>query len=59
MLRSPINVPGLAITFFFFDTAEMSFGFSIGDFLGIVKDIHHLRRVFNGAPTQFKFLNEE
>ncbi|KAJ6149578.1 hypothetical protein N7471_000777 [Penicillium samsonianum] len=37
----------------------MSFGFSIGDFLGIIKDIHHIRRVFNGAPAQFKFLNDE
>lgn len=24
----------------------MSFGFSIGDFLGIIKDIHHIRKVF-------------
>ncbi|KAJ5628952.1 hypothetical protein N7490_011180 [Penicillium lividum] len=37
----------------------MSFGFSIGDFLGIIKDIHHIRRVFNGAPAQFKFINDE
>ncbi|CAI7644561.1 unnamed protein product [Penicillium bialowiezense] len=37
----------------------MSFGFSIGDFLGIIKDIHHIRRVFNGAPAQFRYLNDE
>jgi hypothetical protein len=37
----------------------MSFGFSVGDFLGIIKDIHHIRKVFNGAPAQFKLLNVE
>ncbi|KAJ5165607.1 uncharacterized protein N7500_007437 [Penicillium coprophilum] len=59
MLRSPTRVLWLTFDLFFLNETAMSFGFSIGDFLGIIKDIHHIRRVFNGAPAQFKFLNDE
>lgn len=37
----------------------MSFGFSVGDFITVIKEISHLRKVFIGAPAEFKALSDE
>jgi hypothetical protein len=37
----------------------MNFGFSIGDFITIIEHTNKLRKVFVGAPSQFKALSDE
>ena len=37
----------------------MSFGFSVGDFLGAITLANKIRKEFVGAPAQFKALSDE
>jgi len=37
----------------------MSFGFSVGDFLAIIKLAKNIRKDFIGAPVQFRDISSE
>ena len=38
---------------------DMSFGFSIGDFIAVVKLANGLRKQFIGAPRQFEAISQD
>ena len=37
----------------------MSFGFSVGDFIAVLKLANKVRKEFAGAPSQFKSISDE
>ena len=38
---------------------EMSFGFSIGDFIAVIDLVNRVRKAFVGAPGQFRDISDE